>query len=128
MSTLTLALDALDPPPGWRARWSLDDQPIGSPIEVAGPAAQNVPDLGRRFLELFEGHVRPLVDPEALRAIGRGLFATWFEPAWATVTARLGQGPHELLIRGTDRDVLNLPWELVELSPDLPVGCDASWS
>ncbi|HEX8203149.1 MAG TPA: hypothetical protein VF590_21920 [Isosphaeraceae bacterium] len=128
MPTLTLTLDALDPPPGWRARWSLDDRPIGPPIEVAGAAAQVVPDLARRFLDLFEGRARPLVDPEALRAIGRGLFATWFGPAWGAVRARLEQGPRELLIRGTDGDVLNLPWELVELNPDLPVGCDASWS
>ena len=128
MSTLTLTIEALEPPPGWRARWSLDDRPIDPPIEVAGAEAQAIPDLSRRFLELFEGHVRPLVDPEALRAIGRVLFATWFEPAWESVQAQLAPGPHELLIRGTDRDVLNLPWELVELSPDLPVGCDAAWS
>jgi hypothetical protein len=41
---------------------------------------------------------------------------------------RLGSGPHELFIRTMDPSLLNLPWELIELLDDLPLGCDASWS
>ena len=128
-SKLTLQIDATETPPGWRAQWSRDDQPIGEPIAVQDQAARAMADLSRRFLELFEQGGRPLVDPDALRAIGRGLFATWFEPAWSAVTADGdGPGPHDLIIQSADRRVLNLPWELVELAPDLPVGCDAAWS
>jgi tetratricopeptide (TPR) repeat protein len=126
---LTLQIDATETPPGWRAQWSRDDRPIGEPITVQDQAARAIADLSRRFLEMFEQGGRPLVDPEALRAIGRGLFATWFAPAWSAIAADGdGPGPHDLLIQSADRRVLNLPWELVELAPDLPVGCDAAWS
>jgi hypothetical protein len=86
-------------------------------------------DLERRFLDLFEQGSRPLVDPEGLWAIGLSLFATWFEPAWSAVANHPdGPGPRDLVIRSADRRVLNLPWELVELAPDLPVGRDAARS
>ncbi len=39
-----------------------------------------------------------------------------------------GLALRDLIIRSADRRVLNLPWELVELAADLPVGCDAAWS
>jgi hypothetical protein len=127
-SQLTLQIDAAETPTGWRAQWSRDDQPCGGPIIVQDQAARAIADLERRFLELFEQGGRPLVDPEALRAIGRNLFATWFAPAWSDAMAQAdGPGPRDLLIRSADRRVLNLPWELVELAPDLPVGCDAAW-
>ncbi len=128
-SRLTLQIDATETPLAWRAQWSRDDGPVGEPIAVEGQAATAMADLERRFLDLFEQGGRPLVDPEALRAIGRGLFATWFEPAWSAVSQLPdAPGPRDLVIRSADRCVLNLPWELVELSQDLPVGCDAAWS
>ena len=47
----------------------------------------------------------------------------------AAVTARLAfSGPHRLVVQSADHHVLNLPWELVELEPDRPVGCDAAWA
>ena len=33
-----------------------------------------------------------------------------------------------MVVQSADHDVLNLPWELVELDRDRPVGCDAAWS
>jgi tetratricopeptide (TPR) repeat protein len=128
-SQLSLQIDLTETPQGWRAQWSRDDQLIGGPITVHDQAAKAMADLGRRFLELFEQGGHPLVDPEDLRGIGRGLFATWFAPAWsAGTTQEDGPGPRDLIIRSADRRVLNLPWELVELAPGLPVGCDAAWS
>jgi hypothetical protein len=128
-SQLTLQIDPTEAPAGWRAQWSRDDRPVGGPITIHHQTAKEMVDLGRRFLELFEPEDRPLVDPETLRAIGRDLFATWFDPAWSAVTAHGdGPGPRDLIILSEDRRVLNLPWELVELVPDLPVGCDAGWS
>ena len=63
-----------------------------------------------------------------LRALGEGLKQAWFAPRWADVEANLeGPGPHDLLIRSGDPRILNLPWELVELLPGLPLGCDAGW-
>jgi hypothetical protein len=84
-SPLTLEIDATETPSEWRAQWFRDDAPVGEPIVVQGHAAKAIADLERRFLGLLEQGGRPLVDPEALRAIGRGLFATWFEPAWSAV-------------------------------------------
>jgi hypothetical protein len=124
-----LAMEAVASPSGWRAQWTRNGQAVGEPIVVESQAAKDMTDLERRFLELFEQGGRPQVDPEKLRAIGRGLFATWFEPAWSAVSAHPDwPGPRELVIRSLDRRVLNLPWELVELSSELPVGCDAAWS
>ena len=135
MAKLTLRIDPDDPPPGWKGRWSVDGRPAGELIPVAGPAARSLADLSRRLLSLFEQggtaerKPRPFTDPEALRAIGRELFKTWFEPAWAAVKARPGSaGPHQLLVQSVDHDVLNLPWELVELDPDRPLGCDPAWA
>jgi tetratricopeptide (TPR) repeat protein len=126
---LMLQIDATETPPGWQAQWSRADRPIGEPITVQDQAAKAMADLSRRFLELFEQYGRPLVDSEVLRAIGRSLFATWFEPAWSAVAADgNGPGPRDLVVSSADRRVLNLPWELVELAPDLPIGCDAAWS
>ena len=109
--------------------------PAGEPISVVGQAARSMEDLSQRFLGLFEEggpaeqKTRPFTEPEALRALGRQLFATWFEPAWPAIKAQLAStGPHQLVLQSADHDVLNLPWELVELDPNRPVGCDAAWS
>jgi hypothetical protein len=107
---LMLQIDATETPPGWQAQWSRADRPIGEPITVQDQAARSMADLSRRFLELFEQDGRPLVDSEALRAIGRGLFATWFEPAWSAIAADGdGPGPRDLIVSSADRRVLNLP-------------------
>ncbi|MEJ7640083.1 MAG: CHAT domain-containing protein, partial [Singulisphaera sp.] len=110
-------------------------QMAGGPISVAGPAVRSIADLSRRFLGLFEQGdraeqgLRPFIEPDALRAMGRELFATWFEPAWRAIEARLAStGPHRLVVQSADHEVLNLPWELVELDADRPVGCDAAWA
>ncbi|MDR3635324.1 MAG: tetratricopeptide repeat protein [Isosphaeraceae bacterium] len=135
MTMLTLRIDPHDPPPGWTGRWFVAGQPIGEPFEVVGAAARSTVELSRRFLNLFERggptelKARPYTAPEALRALGRELFATWFEPGWAAVKARLAAtGPHQLVVQSTGHDVLNLPWELVELDSERPVGCDAAWA
>ena len=132
---LTLRIDPNDPPPGRIGRWFVEGRPAGEPISVVGQAARSMEDLSQRFLRLFEQggpaeqKTRPFTEPEALRALGRQLFATWFEPAWPAIKAQLAStGPHQLVLQSADHDVLNLPWELVELDPDRPVGCDAAWS
>ena len=124
MPTLTLQIDA-----NRRARWSVDDRPIGEPIEVAEPMAGAVDEVGRRFQALFGEETRPVDDPESLRAIGRTLFDAWFAPAWPAIMASPAtNGPRELILRSHDPALLDLPWELVELTPGLPIGCDAAWS
>src|SRR5438094_193959 len=101
MARLSLRVDPIDPRPGWTGRWFVEGQPAGEPISVGGPAARSMVDLSQRFLGLFEQggpagpRSRPFTDPDALRAIGRGLFATWFEPAWPAIEPRLNStGPH----------------------------------
>jgi hypothetical protein len=135
MAKLILRIDPGDPPPGWNGRWFVESQPAGAPISVVGQAARSMTDLGQRFLYLFEqagpgeARPRPMIEPEALRAMGRELFATWFAPAWPAIQARLtAVGPHQLVVESADHDVLNLPWELVELEGALPLGCDAAWA
>src|SRR5271165_4174372 len=87
MTMLTLRIDSDDPPPGRIGRWFVEGQPAGEPISVVGQAARSMEDLSQRFLRLFEQggpaeqRTRPFTEPEALRAMGRQLFATWFEPA-----------------------------------------------
>jgi tetratricopeptide (TPR) repeat protein len=135
MAVLTLRIDPNAPPPGWDGQWFVEGQTAGEPISVAGPAAKSMAALGRRFLGLFEHggpaeqRARPFTEPDVLRAMGRELFAAWFEPAWRAITPRLAStGPHRLVIQSADHEALNFPWELVELDPDRPVGCDAAWA
>lgn len=112
---------------GWEGSWSQDGRPLGDPFRVGGEDAKGVRALSRSFLELFEQGKRPSTGPEALRALGRGLYNTWFRGAWGEVPTP-PPGSHVLVISSPDRHVLNLPWELVELHPDLPLGCDAGWA
>jgi hypothetical protein len=128
MPDLTLHIETVPQQLGWQATWSLDGAPVGAAIPVTDSAAQAVRHIGGQFLELFERGGRPLVDLEELRSTGRALFEQWFQPAWQSIEPRLGNGPHQLVIRSADRDVLNTPFELVELSEGLPIGCDAAWS
>jgi tetratricopeptide (TPR) repeat protein len=128
MAALILDLAPTEARDGWQAAWSLNGQPILPSFPVTGPAARAMTSLGQRFLELFEQGVRPLTDPNTLQGIGRQLFETFFQSIWATVQPPGHAGPQTLLIRSQDPQILNLPWELVELAPGLPLGCDAAWS
>jgi hypothetical protein len=80
MASLTLNIRASSPSPGWQGRWSIDGRPVGIPIDVAGPGAKDLGDVGRRFLALFEQGNRPMADPEYLRAMGRSLSDAWLAP------------------------------------------------
>jgi tetratricopeptide (TPR) repeat protein len=112
---------------GWHAAWSCDGRSIGPPIPLDAAVVRALRDLAPRFLALFEQPGRPFRDPADLRLLGRALFDPVFAPAWPAVQAMLGAGPHLLRLRCTEPDLLNLPWELVELHPDLPLGCDPAW-
>jgi len=132
---LTLRIDPNDPPPGRIGRWFVEGQPAGEPISVVGQAARSIEDLRQKFLSLFEQggpaeqKTPPVTEPETLKGWGRQLFATWFEPAWPAIKAQLAStGTHQLVVQSAEHDVLNLPWELVELDPNRPVGCDAAWA
>ena len=129
MSSLTLRIESFDPQSGWQAAWHLDGgPPVAAPILITDTAAQAVMELGEQFLALFEGPGLPLTDARQLQAWGWRLHESWFQPVWEAVRPRFNAGPHDLLISSKDPRILNLPWELVELAPSLPVGCDAAWS
>ena len=98
-----------------------------------GERADTVRKLADRFAAIFESRSveaspQPFTSPEELQGLGLELKRNWFDPRWDQVQASFdGPGPHDLLIRSADPDILNLPWELVELVPGLPLGCDAGW-
>ena len=112
---------------------SVDGVDVGAPIVVDGHRTQGVNTVARDFEKLFEPDAlgesrRPLVESPVLRAMGRVLFDTWFAPLWNALGPRVQSGQHRLLIQSAAPAVLNLPWELVELSDGLPLACDAAWS
>jgi tetratricopeptide (TPR) repeat protein len=112
---------------GWQAEWSCDDRPVAPPIPLDTGASRALRDLAPRFLALFEHGRRPFHEPADLRLLGRTLFDNVFAPAWSAVAAALGAGPHLLLLHCAEPELLNLPWELVEPHPVLPLGCDPAW-
>jgi hypothetical protein len=128
MVTLKLDIRRLETQKGWQASWYLDDELVAQPFLVVGSTTDAVVELGERFLGLFEQSVRPLVDARDLRNIGRRLFEVWIQPLWPMLRQRLSAGLHQLLIRTRESELLNLPWELVELDSGLPLGCDPRWS
>ena len=121
MATLKLAIAPADSSPGWKASWSVDGVGVGSPIVVDGRSAQGINAVALDFEKLFDPDAlgqsrRPLVEPPALRAMGRVLFEAWFAPVWATVGPHVHGGQHRLLIQSADSAALNLPWELVKVA------------
>jgi hypothetical protein len=129
MTTLTLEIKALAGEPGWSGAWSVDGDAAGETLRVAGEAAASLARLSQRYQGLFAGDLRPLVDPATLRALGAEIERLWLAPAWAHLRPRVGAtAENALVIQSTDGAVLDLPWELVELHPDLPLGCDAAWT
>jgi len=128
MAAVVLSVARLENEAGWRGSWSLDGRTVGPPVVVSGDAAKSVEQLGEQFAALFEQAGRPLTDPEALRSAGRALSDTWFKPVRESIRPQLAGDGNQLLIQSTDPQILNLPWELVELMNGLPVGCDAAWS
>ena len=102
-SQYTLHVAAATTPPGWQAQWFQHDQPVSGPIAVQDQTATAMVHLSDRFLKLFEQGGRPLVDSDALRAIGQSLFATWFAPAWSVLMPDgNGSAPGELVIQSAD--------------------------
>jgi tetratricopeptide (TPR) repeat protein len=114
-------------PSGWQAHWSCGGRGIDPVVPLDAAAERELRTLSRRFLGQFEQGERPFVDPADLSRIGRSLFNTFFAPVWPAVQEALGAGPHSLLLKCGEPDLLNLPWELVELHAGLPLGCDSAW-
>jgi tetratricopeptide (TPR) repeat protein/Mrp family chromosome partitioning ATPase len=132
MASLKLAVSPADPGPRWMASWSVDGVDVGSRITVGGRVAQDINAVARDFEKFFDPDPlgqsrRPFVEPTVLRAMGRTLFDAWFAPVWATIDPRVCGGEHRMLIQSVDAAAVNLPWELVEVSDGLPLGCDAAW-
>jgi tetratricopeptide (TPR) repeat protein len=130
LTALTLRIHPSNPSPSWTAHWSVNGTAFGEAIFIAGTKANAVLDVGSKFVDLFGvGRGRPMADPDDLRAMGRTLFDTWLAPAQDRFNLALeAPGPRELILRTDDPALLGAPWELIELSPDLPIGCDAGWS
>jgi hypothetical protein len=128
MATFKLTVEAPSGKAGWNVAWWMGGEPMGQPFFVGEDEARPVLAAHERFARLFDGETRPLIDPAALHELGAGLYENWFAPAWRLAGRQIGLVGHDLVIQSTDGRVLDLPWELVELHPGLPVGCDAGWS
>src|SRR5262249_30037390 len=128
MASFVVHVLALRGRSGWRVTWYRNGRVLTRPFRVSGAYARAALDLGREFLQLAEQPGRPLAHPDLLRGFRRKLFRLFFRPVWQPWQAGRASGLHELLVRSTDRRVLNLPWELVELLPGVPLGCDAAWA
>ncbi|HWE37581.1 MAG TPA: tetratricopeptide repeat protein [Isosphaeraceae bacterium] len=123
MSTISVRIDD-------SFRWDVDGKGVFGPLGLTAESRRQCDALGIQFLELFEQKgLRPITSPDSLRAAGRIMAEVWLDPARPALAGPLkSSGPHELVIESNDPAVLNLPWELIELAPDLPIGCDAAWS
>lgn len=113
---------------GARIRWLCNGQPLAQDIPLDAAAVRTLTTAGTDFAAWFEQGVRPYKEPAELRDIGTRLFDLAFRTAWPAVEAGLGPRPHTLLLRCREPGLLNLPWELVELSAGLPLGCDPGWA
>jgi tetratricopeptide (TPR) repeat protein len=114
-------------PSGWQARWTSNGREIEPPVSLKADAEWTLRGLAHRFLAMFEQGNRPYLDPAEMLGWGYMIFQHVFAPAWPAVQAALEAAPHSLVLKCSEPDLLNLPWELVELHPGLPVGCDAAW-
>jgi tetratricopeptide (TPR) repeat protein len=126
MPTLELSIASVSS--GLQADWSCDGQPLRPAVSLDAAAAAELRKLTHLFLSLFESGGIRFRAPDELHQWGRAIFDRLIAPVWPVVQARLVAGPRQLLLRCTEPDWLNLPWELVELNPDLPLGCDPAWS
>lgn len=125
MAMLELRID----PNGKRVgHWFHDGEPVLASSPDFESQAAELAAISQQFREDVEQKVPRFVEPAALSALGKRLFDVAFAPAWAVVAERLGGGPHTLVLRCSDPMLLNLPWELVEMQPDLPLGCDPRWA
>jgi len=133
VSFLTLEIRPTTEEVGWTATWSQEGELLGQPMLIGSDLAETSRSIGRRFSAIFDEKTlegrRPFAEPQTLRDLGLGLKQIWFDSRWEQVRAFLkGPGPHHLLIRSPEPEILNLPWELIEIISDLPLGCDAGWA
>jgi tetratricopeptide (TPR) repeat protein len=131
MASLVLDVSRLAGEAGWEVRWRCGEELVYEPFRVEGAEAGLVWDAGQFFHGLFgDGKGRPITDAEGLRKLGELLHEAFFAPARQAIDGHLKGGGkrHHLLIRSTDPDLLNLPFELVELEDRLPLGSDKAWA
>ena len=122
MSKLTLKIEALAQK-GLKSTIFSGERQLGRPTTISPAMAADVRELGQRFRGLFEGTI-PLVRSENLRQFGQRLRDVFFTPVWEKCERSSGR----LLIVSADREMLTLPWELIELNEGTPLGCDTAWS
>lgn len=128
MPILKLGVEPHPDQPGWTGRWSVDGVPAGAPFRVAGQDAADLVVVSRGFLDLFERRQRPVVEASTLAGLGAALHRLWFAPAWIDLAPRIPASGADLVVASAAAEVLNLPWELVEITPGLPLGCDPGWT
>jgi tetratricopeptide (TPR) repeat protein len=115
-------------PTDWQLHWVCDGQAIGEPIPLEAATLSAARAASRRFLDRFESKHRPFMDWTELQGLGTFLFDWVLTRVWEELQRHLGAEAHQLVLRCDDPDLLNLPWELLELQPGLPVGCDPGWA
>lgn len=127
MTTFVLHLEIPPDGSGWRLSWSADGAPLGAPRVLTGPAMAEVRHAAERFRQPFEHGLRPLVPPGVLREIGATLERAFWVPAIGRIAPVAVDRAHELVVESDDIAALELPWELIESAPGVPIGCDRAW-
>lgn len=94
----------------------VDGQPIATNQILSPDQAKQIRQLSHQFNEQFESRYQPQVTNDNLTAIGADLFRLWLAAVWDKIAAAIPAGStRTLLIASGVADVLNLPWELLQL-------------
>ena len=128
MSAITLNVKQSEDGAGWQAALLVDDQSVSAPIEIAATVFSSLAEHSRSLLDQFESGRRPFVEPAALHSTGPANVRHMVFSVWPRGVPPVARANGRVLIRSPHPEILNLPWELVELNGDTPLGCDPAWS
>jgi tetratricopeptide (TPR) repeat protein len=87
-----------------------------SPVE-----SQEVREISRQYSSLFERGCRADTARDYFDILGRGLFHLFFEDVWKEIEPKMAEASG-LVVASQVPEVLQLPWELLQLKDDAAIG------
>ena len=129
-TTITLAIKESAGGDTWTSHLYVDETLIATDRTLSPDATQAQRELSEKYLSWFEQPQLPLVEEQALTAIGTRLFETWLADDWAAAEDALSPTDHRRIVVASDVPaILNLSWSLLRLSgEDEPLGLDPNSS